>query len=242
MKAKAEAKAIEDAEAAASAAAAAVATEAAEAAAAAERAAVEAVAVEEKEAAAEAQAKAQAQAVADAQVQARAQAEVQAAAVAEVKADPTALAEKLRLLDAERQCAERAILWCVGASVVPQWCLRGASPAHTTFWPPGATLFGTLAAVCTRGEPPPFGGPMGGYSGRHTRLRHRVHSLCFYHSRRRPRPSQGSMPTLTLDAISSLPSTPRARARAAVASYSSRWQPSRRSAPHCRITAEDPRD
>lgn len=65
---------------------------------------------------------------------------------------------------------------------------------------------------------------------------------CLYSTpRRRPRPSQGSMPTLTLDAISSLPSTPHARARAAVASYSSRWQPSRRSAPHCRITAEDPR-
>ena len=59
--------------------------------------------------------------------------------------------------------------------------------------------------------------------------------------RRRARPSQGSMPTLTLDAISSLPSTPRARARAEVASYSSRWQPSRRSAPHCRITADDTR-
>jgi len=57
--------------------------------------------VEEKEAAAEAQAKAQAQAAADAQTQAQAQAEVQAAAVAEVKADPTALAEKLRLLEAE---------------------------------------------------------------------------------------------------------------------------------------------
>jgi hypothetical protein len=227
MQAKAEAKAIADAEAAAAVAAAAVAAAAVAAeAAAAERAAVEAAAAEEKD---------EKEAAADPQTQAQAQAEVQAVAVAEVKADPTALAEKLRLLAAERQHAESAVLWSCGRT---RWW------PHHPFWPPGADTVQApgcivqsrrAAARATSGAQ--WEATAADIPGSLTQpAASELYTIST--PRRRPRPSRGLMPTLNLDATSSLPSAPRERAWGAVASYSSRWQPSRRST----HTAESPQN